>query len=290
MEFVDGLNLRQLMQSRRLSPEEALAIVPPVCAALQCAHEHGIVHRDIKPENILIDKAGHVKIADFGIARIMDGSPAGPAAATGMETIGSIGTPAYAAPEQRPGSSHDHRADIYSLGVVLYEMLCGERPTGPLVPPSQRVKVSIAIDEVVLKALAEAPELRFATAADLQTQLAAALPQNPPPPDPPATTTGSTHPAPASQHLPRKHGHSDWSRASEASPDRGARKPDTSSLPPDTTRASTGSPLPWRQACPPSRPSQHSSPPWKRNGASHRNPADRNLSSSSPCCASRTQD
>jgi serine/threonine protein kinase len=203
MEFVDGLNLRQLMQSRRLSPEEALAIVPPVCAALQCAHEHGIVHRDIKPENILIDKAGHVKIADFGIARIMDGSPAGPAAATGMETIGSIGTPAYAAPEQRPGSSHDHRADIYSLGVVLYEMLCGERPTGPLVPPSQSVKVSIAIDEVVLKALAEAPELRFATAADLQTQLAAALPQNPPPPDPPATTTGTADPAPSSQPVDR---------------------------------------------------------------------------------------
>jgi serine/threonine protein kinase len=203
MEFVDGLNLRQLMQSRRLSPEEALAIVPPVCAALQCAHEHGIVHRDIKPENILIDKAGHVKIADFGIARIMDGSPAGPAAASGMETIGSIGTPAYAAPEQRPGSSHDHRADIYSLGVVLYEMLCGERPTGPLIPPSQRVQVSIAIDEVVLKALAHAPELRFATAADLQTQLAAALPQTPPPPDPPATTTGSTDPAPASPPMDR---------------------------------------------------------------------------------------
>ena len=203
MEFVDGLNLRQLMQSRRLSPEEALAIVPPVCAALQCAHEHGIVHRDIKPENILIDKAGHVKIADFGIARIMDGSPAGTSAATGMETTGSIGTPAYAAPEQRPGSSHDHRADIYSLGVVLYEMLCGERPTGPIIPPSQRVQVSIGIDEVVLKALATAPELRFATAADLQTQLAATHPQSPPPPDPPATATGTADPAPASRPVDR---------------------------------------------------------------------------------------
>ena len=68
MEFVDGVNLRQLMQAKKLTPKEALSIVPPVCDALQCAHDHGIVHRDIKPENLLIDKSGTVKIADFGIA------------------------------------------------------------------------------------------------------------------------------------------------------------------------------------------------------------------------------
>src|SRR6185369_1560623 len=76
MEFVDGVNLRQLLRSRKLAPAEALAVVPPICEALQYAHEHGIVHRDIKPENLLLDKNGRVKIADFGIAKILgDESP-----------------------------------------------------------------------------------------------------------------------------------------------------------------------------------------------------------------------
>jgi serine/threonine protein kinase len=94
MEFVDGVNLRQLLQARKLTPEEALAIVPPLCEALQYAHEHGIVHRDIKPENLLLDKGGRVKIADFGIAKML-GSEGGSA----EEKI--AGTPGYMAPEQR---------------------------------------------------------------------------------------------------------------------------------------------------------------------------------------------
>jgi predicted Ser/Thr protein kinase len=169
MEFVDGVNLRQLLQSKRLTPKEALSIVPPVCEALQCAHDHGIVHRDIKPENLLIDKAGTVKIADFGIAKIVgdseqaDGTP---------RTDGTMaqGTPDYAAPEQQNGTA-DHRADIYSLGVVLYEMLTGERPNENLTPPSKRVQVDIRIDEIVLRALEKTPELRFQTAADFRTQV-----------------------------------------------------------------------------------------------------------------------
>jgi serine/threonine protein kinase len=164
MEFVDGVNLRQLLQTKRLTPKEALSIVPPVCEALQCAHDHGIVHRDIKPENLLIDKAGTVKIADFGIAK-MYRSPLAPreepcAAADTPDTRtptaprfgdsgqlisqserATMGTPDYAAPEQHDSTSTtDHRADIYSLGVVLYEMLTGERPQQDFVPPSKRVQ------------------------------------------------------------------------------------------------------------------------------------------------------
>lgn len=160
MEFVDGVNLRQLLQTKRLTPKEALGIVPQVCDALQCAHDNNIVHCDIKPENLLIDKAGTVKIADFGIARIV-GEPDG--------TDGAMkpGTPDYAAPEQVNGTA-DHRADIYSLGVVLYEMLTGERPKENFTPPSKRVQVDIRIDEIVLRALEKMPELRFATAADMR--------------------------------------------------------------------------------------------------------------------------
>jgi predicted Ser/Thr protein kinase len=186
MEFVDGVNLRQLLQTKRLTPKEALSIVPPVCDALQCAHDHGIVHRDIKPENLLIDKSGTVKIADFGIAKMIQcdaGFPActsGPRTSPGQETLGQtrksathFGTPAYAAPEQQNGTA-DHRADIYSLGVVLYEMLTSERPKENFTPPSKRVQVDIRIDEIVLRALEKTPELRFATAAEFRTQVEAA--------------------------------------------------------------------------------------------------------------------
>lgn len=185
MEFVDGVNLRQLMQAKKLTPKEALSIVPPVCEALQCAHDHGIVHRDIKPENLLIDKAGTVKIADFGIAKIVE-SDAGFASCTNDSGLQSseqmplqtrmsaslFGTPDYAAPEQQDSTvATDHRADIYSLGVVLYEMLTGERPQRNFVPPSKRVQVDIRIDEIVLRALEMTPELRFQTAAEFRTQV-----------------------------------------------------------------------------------------------------------------------
>jgi len=116
MEFVDGLNLRQLERAGKLSPREALQIVPQICEALQFAHDEGIVHRDIKPENILLDKKGRVKIADFGIAKIMGGGQ--DIALT--ETKGVIGTPHYMAPEQvEKPQTVDHRADIFSLGGVL---------------------------------------------------------------------------------------------------------------------------------------------------------------------------
>jgi predicted Ser/Thr protein kinase len=169
MEFVDGVNLRQAMKAGRFTPEQALAIVPPVCEALQYAHEHGIVHRDIKPENLLLDREGRVKIADFGIAKIMDAEASG----VGLAESQPAGTPQYMAPEQKEHRATDHRADIYSLGVVLYEMLTGECPTEKLQPPSHRVQVDVRIDEIVLRALEKMPELRFATAAEFRTQVEA---------------------------------------------------------------------------------------------------------------------
>ncbi|RBP47851.1 serine/threonine protein kinase [Roseimicrobium gellanilyticum] len=178
MEYVDGVNLRQLLRSRKLTPEEALRIVPPICDALQCAHNRGIVHRDIKPENLLIDKSGNVKIADFGIAKMV-GTPLSPSEsephatseATSEATM-AVGTPDYAAPEQHEGSATtDHRADIYSLGVVFYEMLTGERPGKELIPPSKRVLVDVRVDEIVLRALEKTPELRFQTADEFRTRV-----------------------------------------------------------------------------------------------------------------------
>ena len=169
MEYVDGLTLRQLLQTRKLSPEEALAIVPKICEALQFAHERGIVHRDIKPENILLDKQGRVKIADFGIAKIIGTGVAGHAL-TGAKD--RLGTPHYMAPEQvEKPATVDHRADIYSLGVVFYEMLTGELPLGKFQSPSRMVQVDVRLDEVVLHALEKNPDRRYQHASEVKTDV-----------------------------------------------------------------------------------------------------------------------
>jgi tRNA A-37 threonylcarbamoyl transferase component Bud32 len=169
MEFADGLSLRQLLQTRKLAPEEALTIVPAICEALQYAHQQGIVHRDIKPENILLDKQGRVKIADFGIAKLLGGQGR-VASLTGEQQV--VGTPHYMAPEQveKPGIV-DHRADIYSLGVVFYEMLTGELPLGKFAPPSHMVKMDVRLDEVVLHALEKEPERRYQQASQVKTDV-----------------------------------------------------------------------------------------------------------------------
>ena len=187
MEFVDGVNLRQAMRVGRFTPEQALAVVPKICEALQFAHNEGILHRDIKPENILLDAKGRVKIADFGIAKLVGADvppfgvpPSGgpdrlkpgpqttPAALT--ETGKVLGTPRYMAPEQLEGSGEvDHRADIYSLGVVFYEMLTGELPLGKFQPPSQKVRVDVRLDEVVLHALEKEPARRYQQVSEVKT-------------------------------------------------------------------------------------------------------------------------
>lgn len=168
MEFVDGVNLRQLEASGGLKPAEALKIVPVLCEALQYAHDQGIVHRDIKPENILIDRRGRVKIADFGLAKLLQRSA--PDSLTQTRQV--MGTVNYMAPEQveRP-LEVDHRADIYSLGVVFYEMLTGELPLGRFAPPSQKVHIDVRLDDVVLRALEKERERRYQHASEVKTDV-----------------------------------------------------------------------------------------------------------------------
>jgi tRNA A-37 threonylcarbamoyl transferase component Bud32 len=169
MEYVDGVNLRQAMRAGRFSPGEALSIVPKVCEALQYAHEQGILHRDIKPENILLDAKGGVKIADFGIAKLVgEDQPS----VTLTNTGAALGTPHYMAPEQlEKPSTVDHRADIYSLGVVFYEMLTGELPIGRFAAPSSKTPVGTSVDEVVFRTLEKDRERRFQSAGEMRTQV-----------------------------------------------------------------------------------------------------------------------
>jgi serine/threonine protein kinase len=167
MEFVDGVNLRQLLAAGRLSPREALAIVPPLCDALQYAHDRGLIHRDIKPENILVNRLGRIKIADFGIAKIATGK------SEASSSVEITGTPAYMAPEQRDRPAEvDHRADLYALGVVFYQMLTGELPaTNQLRLPSTHVQIDVRLDEIVLRALEKDPARRYCAANDFKTQI-----------------------------------------------------------------------------------------------------------------------
>jgi serine/threonine protein kinase len=196
MEYVDGVSLGQLLRSSRVSPREALAIVPQICDALQYAHDQGIVHRDIKPENILLDRRGRVKVADFGLAKLVEcGRPGhsnvenpssieraepsttGNVAAPGTGTLRELtsagkimGTPAYMAPEQAEHPADvDHRADIYALGVVFYQMLTGELPAKRLEPPSKKVQIDVRLDEVVMRALEKKPELRYQQVSEVKT-------------------------------------------------------------------------------------------------------------------------
>ena len=170
MEYVDGVNLRQAMRAGRFTPEQALAVAPRICEALQFAHNEGILHRDVKPENILLDAKGRVKIVDFGIAKLVGESVGGEDAIT--ESGSRLGTPHYMAPEQieKPGEV-DHRADIYSLGVVFYEMLTGELPIGRFAPPSEKSASDPRLAEVVFRTLEKEPSRRQKSAEEVKTQV-----------------------------------------------------------------------------------------------------------------------
>jgi serine/threonine protein kinase len=163
MEFVSGMDLQHLLKRDPPEPRQILTIITQVCEALQFAHEHGIVHRDIKPANILVDERGNVKVADFGLAKVM-GQQAVDYTATGM----TIGTPDYIAPEALDQSkSIDHRADIYSLGVMIYELFTGHVPKGVWEPPSIRSGADKGIDAVVSKAMQNNPEKRYQHVRDM---------------------------------------------------------------------------------------------------------------------------
>ena len=178
MEFVDGTNLRQAMGGEHLPPSAALAIVPQICDALQFAHEQGVVHRDIKPENILIDRAGRVKIADFGLAKLVTRQE-GDRTLTRAGLV--MGTPQYMAPEQiEKPSDVDHRADIYSLGVVIYEMLTGELPLGRFASPSEKSSVDARVDAVVLRALEKELDRRYQRVSEVKTGIEEAGVARPP--------------------------------------------------------------------------------------------------------------
>jgi len=172
MEFVDGTDLGEVMSRGRMTPELTLQLMPQICAGLEYAHSRGIVHRDIKPANIMLTRQGEVKITDFGLAKDVARSSNRP-----TETHMVMGTPEYAAPEQFNAHREvDHRADIYSLGVMMYQMLTGALPRGAWHPPSMlRPGIDPRLDPVVIRALMPDRQHRFQSVGDLRQAIEAAL-------------------------------------------------------------------------------------------------------------------
>src|SRR5262249_7878325 len=149
MEYVAGTSLRQRIAQQAVSDRDVLDYLPQIGEALQHAHESGIVHRDVKPENILVDSRNRVRLVDFGLAKWL-----GPAGQRGPDEGRVAGTWGYMAPEQLAApESVDHRADVYSTGVVCYEMLTGEVPRGERRPPSAKAAADPRFDPIVLRAL-----------------------------------------------------------------------------------------------------------------------------------------
>jgi len=172
MEYVEGGDLRKRLHEGAVPADVVLSIAGQLCDALQYAHGVGVVHRDIKPANILVSADDQVKIADFGVARIVQSLTAVEEGTRLTRTGTSLGTPQYTAPEQWDDSEKaDHRADIFSLGVLLYEMLTGERAVGVFDPPSHHADVDEAVDALVLRSMHRDPERRFADVGELKRAL-----------------------------------------------------------------------------------------------------------------------
>ncbi len=170
MEFVDGTDVqRMIAREGRLPPEHALAITAHLCDALGYAHKQGIVHRDIKPSNVLIDMDGRVKVADFGLAKLTTTAQNSGLTQTGM----AMGTPDFVAPEALTlGSDVDGRADIYAVGVMLYQMLTGDIPRGVFKMPSKKfVSIDPRFDAIVRRALEHDREERYQSSLELRIDL-----------------------------------------------------------------------------------------------------------------------
>jgi serine/threonine-protein kinase len=182
IEWVEGRILRDLLNRQRKLPiDRAVKITLSICDALDCMHKHGVVHRDLKPENIMVDAEDRIKIIDFGIAMKEDARRI-----TFVDMSATLGTPDYISPEQVKGQRGDQRSDIYSLGVMLYEMLTGEPPfsgPNPLAVMNERVlndpkparklnpEITPELEEILHRALARDPRHRYSTAHEMAWDL-----------------------------------------------------------------------------------------------------------------------
>jgi predicted Ser/Thr protein kinase len=194
MELVEGRTVKQLIQARELDLLGSIEIATQVAAGLQKAHEAGIVHRDIKPENIIVTPDGHAKILDFGLAKLLEpsGHQAPPDGISHMETLARtqagfvLGTLRYMSPEQARGQAVDHRSDVFSLGIVLYEMVTGQLPFSGQTPldtlhaiafeetrpvTALRPNLPPSLQRVVTRCLRKRPSDRYLSARDLATDL-----------------------------------------------------------------------------------------------------------------------
>jgi serine/threonine protein kinase len=179
MEYVEGVDLHQQLTCGVISPARAIEILAKVCDGLTYAHSKGIVHRDIKPANILLANDGRIKVADFGLAKSFDQK-----GTMLTQTNMAMGTPDYAAPEQYDSKAQiDHRADIYALGVVLYQSITGQLPRGSWHPPSSIIQCDPRLDAVIAHALKPDRSQRQSSAAEFKAELLATqttLPQTTP--------------------------------------------------------------------------------------------------------------
>ena len=176
MEFIDGMDIHQYLQHHggRLPPESAIAITAHVLDALDYAHSEGIIHRDIKPANVMIKSDGRVKVADFGLVKRLTGGDEGAESIPALTmTNMAIGTPDFVAPESLESDrTVDHRADLYAVGVMLYQMLTGALPRGNFRPPSGRVEgLDPRLDDVVSKAMESDPDHRYANAIEFRSAI-----------------------------------------------------------------------------------------------------------------------